>query len=176
MSDQTTRQCKKCGAIKPIDEFPVYNRETQARRHECCTCNKQRVESHHKANKEKRLAMARKRYAENPSAHWTPERRARANELARKRNAELRQQVYDRYGGKCVCCGESNPLFLTMDHVENNGNQMRKVHGGSSSGIYRWIIKNDYPKDFQILCMNCNFAKARNGGICPHQEGSTTIP
>ncbi len=175
-NDQTTRLCKKCGTQRPIDHFPVYDSGSGARRHECRFCNKQRVNEHHQANKKHRLDMARKRYAENPAAHWTPERRARANDLARKRNAELRDIVYSNYGGKCACCGESNPLFLTVDHVENNGNAMRKVHGVASSGLYRWIIKKCYPKDFQVLCMNCNFAKARNGGICPHKEGSTTIP
>jgi hypothetical protein len=34
--------------------------------------------------------------------------------------------------------------------------------------LYRWLVKNNFPKEFQILCHNCNFAKFRLG-TCPHE-------
>jgi hypothetical protein len=39
-------------------------------------------------------------------------------------------------------------------------------------------VKHRFPAGFQVLCLNCNHGRFRNGGICPHQrsEGSTTIP
>jgi len=38
--------------------------------------------------------------------------------------------------------------------------------------LNKWIIKNDFPKYFQILCHNCNAAKAypRNKGKCPMEN------
>ena len=171
---QTTRTCKKCSTVKPITEFPLYSKATEGRRHECIACNKIRVNEHHAANKEHRAKQARKRYAKDPSKYWSPERRKKANESSKRRNAELRDIVYAQYGDKCECCGESNKLFLTIDHVNNDGKEKRKIHG-TGTALYRWIIKNNYPSDFQLFCMNCNFAKARNGGICPHQESSETI-
>jgi hypothetical protein len=33
--------------------------------------------------------------------------------------------------------------------------------------IWNWIKKNNYPERLQILCFNCNMAKAHNG-YCPH--------
>ncbi len=36
--------------------------------------------------------------------------------------------------------------------------------------LYRWIIKNNFPEEFQILCFNCNSGRHINGGICPHEE------
>jgi hypothetical protein len=36
--------------------------------------------------------------------------------------------------------------------------------------VLRYIIKNNYPDDFQILCANCNWGKQLNGGVCPHQK------
>ena len=84
------------------------------------------------------------------------------------------QLVIEHYGGICNCCGESNPLFLTIDHINGGGNKHRlsisksdKPVGGQV--IYYWIIKNDFPSDFQILCFNCNLGKTRNKGVCPHK-------
>ena len=147
----------------------------QARRHECKACNAVRLAEHHHRTKDRRLQQAKARYHANPSAVWTPERRARANELAIQRNQILRDGIYKRYGSMCQCCGETETKFLTVDHVENNGSTMRKVHGTGAS-FYRWLEKHKPESGFQLLCMNCNFGKARNGGICPHNEGSTTIP
>jgi len=34
-----------------------------------------------------------------------------------------------------------------------------------------WIIENDFPKGFQILCHSCNFAKGSSkDNKCPHQK------
>ena len=97
--------------------------------------------------------------------------------MAKIRNGALREQVLDAYDGKCACCGERERRFLTIDHVNNDGKEMRKVHGVTHR-LYVWLIKNGFPDGFQVLCMNCNFGKALNNGICPHEtkEGSTTIP
>ena len=82
------------------------------------------------------------------------------------------------YGGKCACCGEAEPKFLTIDHIFNDGSQHRKELFGSTRGnmfasgrLYRWLRQNGYPKDrFQLLCLNCNCAKG-HWGQCPHQSG-----
>ncbi len=85
------------------------------------------------------------------------------------RNKSRRRLVYEKYGWKCACCGESEEYFLTIDHIKNDGNKNRKIHGSGES-LYSFIIKNNFPKDiFQLLCMNCNLGKHRCGGVCPHQ-------
>lgn len=60
--------------------------------------------------------------------------------------------------------------FLAIDHVEGNGAAHRRELGGTGTVFYAWLVKNNFPKEFQILCHNCNFAKFRNGGVCPHQR------
>jgi hypothetical protein len=78
----------------------------------------------------------------------------------------------EHYSGKhphCTCCGETHNIFLTVDHVNGDGAEHRKelgVKGGAE--FYRWLIANDFPPGFTILCMNCNFAKGR-GFLCPHE-------
>jgi len=79
--------------------------------------------------------------------------------------------VIEHYGGyTCNCCGVLyNHIFLSVDHINNDGKIKRKDQTGTH-GIYDWIIKHDFPTDFQILCLNCNIAKKSNSGVCPHQD------
>jgi hypothetical protein len=65
-----------------------------------------------------------------------------------------------------VCCGEVESVFLTIDHVQNNGAEQRR-RGIYGSGLYKWLKRMKYPKGYQILCWNCNEAK-RILGACPH--------
>jgi len=82
---------------------------------------------------------------------------------------KLRLKAIDRYGGKCVCCGESTPEFLTFDHKDNDGAEHRKMIGEGGMPLLRWIVKNDYPDPLQLHCWNCNAAKSLYG-VCPHQK------
>lgn len=86
---------------------------------------------------------------------------------------KIQKEVIDHYGGKCACCGESNPLFLTIDHINNDGKKHRREisNGKKNPGgqkIYYWLKENNFPEGFQVLCYNCNLGKARNNGTCPH--------
>lgn len=86
----------------------------------------------------------------------------------RDRNAKLRAELIAAYGGKCSCCGESEPIFLDLDHVHNNGNEHRREVGNNTQ-VMLDLQRKGWPKgDYQLLCCNCNQGKARNGGICPH--------
>jgi hypothetical protein len=84
---------------------------------------------------------------------------------------QTRNQILAHYGNKCVCCGEPNVKFLALDHIHNNGAAHRKELGGRGGQLLlHWIKRNNYPKDvIQVLCHNCNMAKAFYG-VCPHQE------
>lgn len=92
------------------------------------------------------------------------------NERNRKYRASLRDSILTQYGPRCVCCGESNEMFLTFDHVNNDGGKFRKENGKDSTALFRWIINNGYPLSIQVLCFNCNCGKNVNGGICPHKN------
>ena len=85
------------------------------------------------------------------------------------RNAEKRREarriVMARYGGKCVCCGETEDTFLTLDHKNHDGYKDRANHGL----VWFHVIRKGFPVTFQILCFNCNCGREINGGICPHR-------
>ena len=77
----------------------------------------------------------------------------------------------------CWCCGEKSHIgFLAIDHIAGKkqmDSEPKLVELGYSSSfvsgtLLTWIIKNNFPKGFQILCHNCNQAKGFYGK-CPHQ-------
>lgn len=75
-----------------------------------------------------------------------------------------RLEVIKHYGGKCVCCGETEVNFLTLDHANGDGAAHRRTYSGR---LHNWIIRHGFPPEFQLLCWNCNWAKAMGG--CPHR-------
>jgi len=87
------------------------------------------------------------------------------------RRHKLREEVISAYGEACACCGEHQIEFLAMDHINNDGKEHRKVVPPSE--FYPWLKRNNYPKGYQVLCNNCNLAKARYG-ICPHKKARST--
>lgn len=87
----------------------------------------------------------------------------------KEKHKKLKIEVFMAYGGfKCSCCGETIDKFLTIDHINNNGNDHRRKIGSSS--LYKWLKANNFPPEFQVLCYNCNLGKYLNGGKCPHNK------
>lgn len=85
----------------------------------------------------------------------------------RRLRRERRQRVFDAYGGAyCKCCGEDYYEFLSIDHAAGNGAEHRRLELRGRD-LYYWLIKNDFPPGFRVLCMNCNFALGHHG-YCPH--------
>lgn len=64
----------------------------------------------------------------------------------------------------CECCKEDIIEFLSIDHINGGGTKHRKQ---ISNIIYWWLIKNNYPEGYRVLCHNCNQAFGFYGK-CPH--------
>lgn len=101
--------------------------------------------------------------------HGTPESKIYFKQYHQRAVEEAKHLVYRHYGTECKCCGETNELFLSIDHINNDGATDRRV-GLSGLRFYRYLINNNFPDTFQILCMNCNWGKRMNEGICPHED------
>lgn len=85
------------------------------------------------------------------------------------RYASKRLAVLSHYSNnklECACCGEHHLEFLTIDHISGGGNEHRREIGDN---LYRWLVLNNFPPGFQVLCSNCNTALGIYGA-CPHQS------
>ena len=72
----------------------------------------------------------------------------------------------------CNCCGENSFIeFLDIDHITGRyemDSEPELVALGYSSKLQskylnKWLIDNNFPEGFQILCKNCNGAKGVYG-------------
>lgn len=140
--------------------------------------DKEKRREHYKKNKDeinrKRReydsSKERKKIKAAQYKKWREKNKAKLHEYNRKyfkeRDIKEKSLIFEHYGKKCECCGEDNPKFLTIDHINGGGTKHRKKIGNK---INRWLVKNNFPKGFQVLCFNCNWGKHINGGICPHK-------
>jgi len=70
--------------------------------------------------------------------------------------------VLTHYGNgklKCIQCGESRLACLSIDHINNNGNQDRKNKKLYGSNFQKMLKYTGFPLGYQTLCMNCQFVK-----------------
>lgn len=120
---------------------------------------------------EKRHAyyLANKEQVIKKTREWATNNPGKVKEYKKKGNQRLRKIIFEYYGMKCVCCGETEYKFLSIDHIEGGGNKHRKSLGFGASTMYSWLKKNNFPKGFQVLCHNCNQAKGFYGK-CPHVD------
>ena len=75
---------------------------------------------------------------------------------------------------KCNCRSEAQIAFLTIDHIVPI--RRKRDKDGNRNGVlhYAKLRMQGYPTGFQVLCFNCNCAKAANP-VCPHQQMLTAI-
>lgn len=151
--------CKQCSKEKELSEF--YLRVTLKPYAECKECYKANRAVYVKANRMHVRKLDVK---------------AQANKRAR-----IKEAVFAAYGGYvCACCGESERKFLTLDHINNDGAAFRMKIAGkrAASGYttYVWLARNSFPSGYQVLCMNCNYGKQMNKGVCPHKTRCNDYP
>jgi len=125
--------------------------------------NKEKIKEYRKEN-QKKIKEYRKK--------WNQENKEKKKEYNKKYNKKYKELVYNHYSNgviECACCGEKEIDFLSLDHIYNNGAKHRKKIGKTIS--FKWIMKNNFPPIFQLLCMNCNFSKGKrkNNCKCIHQ-------
>lgn len=138
--------CTKCGGTKPLNQFRTDNSTKSGYKQPCRKCNSAQAAI----------------WIENSESFKTYQKNWAAKEYQ-----NLRNEVLNAYGNACACCGETEPCFLAVDHIFNDGAKHRQNIGRN---LYRWLRNNNFPKDrFQLLCHNCNAAKSLYG-ICPHQK------
>jgi len=163
-----TKTCTKCGEPRTYGEFSARSKsgwrgtDGVLRSSWCKFCVRERV-------------------ADWKAKHQTRAHESRWADAVKAKKQRVKDAVFAAYGGYvCACCGEKEPKFLSLDHVHNDGAKWRKETLGSRLATgwqtYRWLLKHGLPAGYQVLCMNCNFGKRMNGGVCPHQVKRNDYP
>lgn len=145
------RTCGVCGHWKPRDTYSVV-RHTGNLSPYCNDCARERNRAQYAAEKDH------------------PDKKEARRRSGVRTRAKLRAEVVAAYGGKCMCCGESQQEFLTLDHLDNDGAQHRRGEGayvGVTTALWTYARQQSYPDTLQLLCWNCNCAKGLYG-VCPH--------
>ncbi len=179
------KQCFKCKRNLSFSEFYKYKLTKDGLRYNCKDCqkeyyikNRDRIliqrKGYRKKNKDKIKKQARLYRKENPnynkewheknfnySKEYHKEYRQTNKEKRREYRRKNRLKIINHYTNasmSCINCGYSDVRALSIDHINNDGAEQRKIHG-TGGKFYYWLIKNDYPEGFQILCRNCNYIK-----------------
>src|SRR5437867_3805132 len=150
---------------------PFKNEEARLRRQQYMKIYSKEYSKKHRAeHREYHRERAHIQYWKNPE---------KARAIALRSHRKAKAETIAAYGGQCVCCGEKDIRFLTIDHIKRDGAAHRKsiaaTHGGKGAPagmrVWSWLRKRGYPKDnFRILCFNCNCGREVNQGVCPHVE------
>jgi hypothetical protein len=142
--------CSDCKQIKSISEFTICRETFDGRYAYCNVCKIERMKKYYQNNLEYRI-------------DYRNGNRDETNRKYCKYNGKIKIEILTHYGnGKCACviCGESRLPCLSIDHINNDGGQQRKIQRLTGVRFYKWLKDNNFPGGYQTLCMNDQFLKA----------------
>lgn len=128
-----------------------------------------------KAKARERMAERRRRDPDGVRAYQKAiyQRNRTHNLLCAKRyNERITNEFFYYYGSICTCCGENDRRFLTLEHLNRDGQEHRKRVGSMNRvACFNDLKRRGWPREgYTVLCFNCNLGKAHNKGTCPHVQ------
>lgn len=139
--------------------YKLLNEEKlKIRRHNYYTNNKDKIVAQNKRyyilNKEKKKIYHHNHYLKNKDKIGQ-----RMAISASKYHFMKKLDVISYYSNnknECAKCGFKDMRALSIDHINGGGRQHTKLINGN---LYLWLINNNHPNGFQVLCMNCQYIK-----------------
>jgi len=140
--------CSKCKEEKNVINFDVNNLGGKLNRHSICKECKSRYIKQYRKTHDKEFKRRNQEY-----------------------RIKLKLEVLTHYcNGKpycqCIGCNITDIEFLTIDHCNGDGAKHRR---GMTVNFYNWLKTTGYPKEYRVLCWNCNCVRRFNNQ-CPHQR------
>lgn len=153
-----SRKCPKCPTIITYRTYASWQ-SSSSRNSTCMSCRptKTKLTQEEKSKRKAELKEYNRQYRETHK------------EELKKQKREYREKIklegIKHYGGKCSCCDEPEPKFLTLEH--KNG----RKENDHLTGKKAWAkVKSlGYPDDYTVLCFNCNCCKGAYGE-CVHKK------
>lgn len=167
-----------CGKVQDVDAFQLsqgrskscgcVNRSIFAEHKFCPECEMEKPHSEFYPSRAQKVGIYCKPCQSSLSARGYAANAEIRKRRAREYNAKIRRTIIAGYGGRCACCGEGREIFLALDHV--NGGGKKEMESLGRSRMMRAVVAGGFPKKYQLLCHNCNWAKHHTRGNCPHNE------
>lgn len=158
LQKKNSRICKKCKSEYDYNYRETFKDERNKENREYYNENKDDI------NERRRIL-----YHENNDNR--EKIKNRNSQYSKKHLKELKLKVIEHYSNgmvQCNCCGEKEIKFLQIDHINCGNYRNKRPHKYTGVELCKWLIKNNFPEEYQILCANCNFAKGMFGE-CPHK-------
>ena len=122
---------------------------------EYCLKNKEKISQYknkyYKKNKEKILKQQKEyRFKNNGKIkqyhkEYNLENKEKINQMMKKHNKIKKDKFIEKLGGKCIRCGESDPIVLELHHIEGAKERTIKT---LETEIEKGLI--------ELLCANCH--------------------
>ena len=105
-----------------------------------------------------------------------------------KKRTEWKRKAIEHYSNGTMRCADpyhkhlpNDPFLididcLTLDHPKGDGAKERRGNKVRGSRYYLWLIKNNYPRDLQVLCSNCQRIKMHKNHEWPKTFGRHPVP
>ena len=163
------KKCKNC-----YNEFPVKNNRQMF----CSPCGVKNQKEYMRRYNNIYAANNRLKYRQY-TLDWQKRNREKANAKSNrwyhKHKDKAWNEILDKFGRRCNCCGLTDVWALTLDHINNDGNTHRKriktTGGHATLRILQDVVNEGMPLEkYQILCWSCNMGKNQNKGKCPHKS------
>lgn len=153
-----SRKCPKCKKTLTYKTYSSWQ-SSESRNSTCLECRptKPKLSKDELINRKNEL----KKYHQNYRDTNKESLRFKKREYSEK----IKIEGIKFYGGKCSCCGESEPKFLTLEH-KNGREEQDKLTGKKA---WAKVKSLGYPDNYTVLCFNCNCCKGAYGK-CVHEE------
>lgn len=157
-------KCKECRKISS-KQYRIENREEVNQKHRETSrknYNSQKKKQYYELNKQKILLVKqeyRKRNSEKIRDRYKNWRELNHDELSKQKSSyrlSIINTTLELLGSICVLCGESNKEFLTIDHLNQDGNEDRKKFHNSIGWKKRILTGELNKENYRVLCHNCN--------------------
>ncbi len=123
----------------------------------CAWCGQWELHGNNKRHKDGLANGCKKCRREDQTKYWNE---GGAKEIGKVRRQRNKIEAFEAYGGcKCIGCGETELVVLSIDHINGGGSKHRKT---LTANFYNWLKTNKFPPGYRVLCMNCQW-RARFG-------------
>ena len=175
--------CKKHGPLTK-DQCYTHN-QNEKKCFDCAECVKARQKARYYADPELASQEYKARYEKNRSKFLNRVKvyvKINYDEVKKRRDIRrLKQKIialshYSIGCPACEICSNTDISHLCLDHIYGDGTKHRKtVKTTRGSSVYRWVIREKFPRIFRVLCHNCNWiAHITNSEIGKSKSAEST--